>query len=143
MSAPEAALLPRDGPPGAPVFAEPWHAEVLGIANALIRGGMFSPAEWASALGAEIRALGAAGAADTEQSYYRAALGALERLVGEKSPETGGSLLERVEAWRRAYLNTPHGQPVTLAAAALPEGDHEHHHDHDHSHHHHHEGHDP
>jgi len=31
--APEAALLPREPSPGAPVFAEPWHAEVLGIAN--------------------------------------------------------------------------------------------------------------
>ena len=40
---------------GAPIFTVPWHAEVLGIANALIRGGMFSAADWAGALGAEIR----------------------------------------------------------------------------------------
>ena len=111
MSAPESALLPREPEAGAPIFTVPWHAEVLGIANALIRGGMFSAAEWAEALGA------------------------LERLVGEKSPETGGSLQDRVEAWRRAYLNTPHGQPVTLAAAEVENVDH--HHDHDHHHHHH------
>jgi nitrile hydratase accessory protein len=131
LSAPEPALLPRDATPGAPVFGEPWHAEVLGIANALIRGGMFSSTEWANELGAEIRRRGEASEPDTETTYYYAALGALERLVGEKSPATGGSLLDRVEAWRRAYLNTPHGQPVTLAAAALPRADHDHH-DHDH-----------
>ncbi len=132
------ALLPRDVPAGGPVFALPWHAEVLGIANALIRGGMYSASEWAETLGAEIRRLGDAGEPDTEASYYRAVLAALERLVGEKSPATGGSLHERVEAWRRAYLNTPHGKPVLLSAADGPalEDDHDHDHGHHHDHHH-------
>jgi nitrile hydratase accessory protein len=132
LSAPEATLLPREAAPGAPVFAEPWHAEVLGIANTLSRSGMFSVSEWAATLGAEIRRLAASGEPDTEETYYRAALGALERLVGEKSPATGGSLHDRVEAWRRAYLNTPHGQPVTLDAADLPPEHADHHHDHHH-----------
>lgn len=110
------ALLPREPAPGAPVFAEPWHAEVLAIASALTRSGLFTPAEWAEALGAEIRRAGEPGHPDTEASYYRCALAALEALVGDKSPETGGSLASRVEVWRRAYLNTPHGNPVELAA---------------------------
>ena len=136
MRAPESALLPREPSPDAPVFAVPWHAEVLGIANSLMRNGMFSAVEWAETLGAEIRRLATSGEPDTEETYYRAALFALERLVGEKSPETGGSLVDRVEAWRRAYLNTPHGRPVTLAAAAGPPVDHEpdDHDDHDHAH---------
>jgi nitrile hydratase accessory protein len=124
LSAPEAALLPREPKPGSTVFAVPWHAEALGIANALIQNGMYSQVEWANALAAEIRGLTAAGEPDTEETYYQAVLAALEGLVGEKSPETGGSLAARVEAWRRAYLNTPHGQPVTLAAAASPAADH-------------------
>ena len=124
MSTPEAALLPREPKPGATVFAVPWHAEALGIANALIQSGMYSQVEWANALAAEIRLLAVAGEPDTEDTYYQAVLAALEGLVGEKSPETGGSLVARVEAWRRAYLNTPHGQPVTLAAAASPAADH-------------------
>jgi nitrile hydratase accessory protein len=126
LSGPEPAFLPREAAPGAPVFAEPWHAEVLGIVYALTRADLFSPAEWADSLGAELRRLGDSGESDTEETYYRAALAALERLVGAKSPETGGDLGERVEAWRRAYLNTPHGKPVTLAAAAAPV-DHRHH----------------
>ena len=117
MSAPEPSLLPREPAAGAPVFAEPWHAEVLGIAHALIRAGLFTASEWAEALGAEIRRQADSEGGDTDETYYRAALAALEQLVGDKSPETGGSLSDRVEAWRRAYLNTPHGAPVTLAAA--------------------------
>jgi nitrile hydratase accessory protein len=134
LSAPEVgALLPREPAPGAPVFGEPWHAEVLAIAYALTRSGLFTPAAWAEALGAEIRRSGAAGEPDSEASYYRAALAALERLVGAGSPQTGESLDERVEAWRRAYLNTPHGQPVTLAAGEGPVDKHRHAHD-DHHH---------
>jgi nitrile hydratase accessory protein len=138
LSAPESTLLPREPAEGAPIFTVPWHAEALGIANVLIESGMFTADEWAEALGTEIRGL--AGEPDTEESYYRAVLAALERLVGEKSPPTGGSLAERVEAWRRAYLNTPHGKPVTLEAASGPAIHHDHDHDdHDHHDHHHHD----
>jgi nitrile hydratase accessory protein len=134
LSAPEAgALLPREPAPGAPVFAEPWHAEVLAMAHALTGSGLFTPGAWAEALGAEIRRNGEAGMPDSDASYYRAALGALERLVGAGSPETAAALDERVETWRRAYLNTPHGQPVNLAAGEGPVDKHRHAHD-DHHH---------
>ena len=129
MSGPEAALLPREPAAGTPVFAEPWHAEVLAVAFALTRDGIFSAGEWADALGAEIARATAAGTPDTETGYYGAALKALESLVSAKLPSTGVALAERIEAWRCAYLNTPHGQPVTLAAAALPMAHHDHHHD--------------
>jgi nitrile hydratase accessory protein len=134
LSAPDAALLPREPAAGAPVFAEPWHAEVLAVAFALTRAGLFSAGEWADALGQEIRRHGEPGGGDSEESYYRAALAALERLVGDKLPETGRSLAGRVEAWRRAYLDTPHGRPVTLAAGAGPVDNHPHTHDHHHHH---------
>lgn len=130
MSAPEPALLPREPSAGAPVFAEPWHAEVLAIAHALTRAGLFSASEWADALGAAIARAGESGLADSDETYYRAALEALERLVADRSRETSGSLPERVEAWRRAYLNTPHGKPVTLAAATGPVENRQSHHDH-------------
>src|SRR5688572_12585220 len=92
LSAPEPALLPREPAEGAPIFTVPWHAEALGIANVLIEGGMFTANEWAEALSREVRGL--AGEPDTEETYYRAVLAALERLVAEKSPPTGGSLVE-------------------------------------------------
>lgn len=132
MSTPDAALLPREPPAGAPVFAEPWHAQVLAVAFALTRAGLFTAGEWAEALGSEIRSREEAGNDDSEEEYYRAALAALERLCGDKSPATGRSLDERVEAWRRAYFNTPHGKPVTLAAGDRAVENHTHAHDHHH-----------
>jgi S1-C subfamily serine protease len=45
-----------------------------------------------------------------------AALRALERLVAAGGGLPAPVLAERVEAWRRAYLNTPHGRPVQLSA---------------------------
>lgn len=137
LSASEAGLLPREPLDGAPTFTVPWHAEVLGIANVLMQSGMYMATEWATTLGAEMRPLTEAGEPDTDETYYRAVLAALEHLVAEKSPSTGGSLVERVGAWRRAYLNTPHGQPVMLEAADGPALDHHDHHEHEHDHHHH------
>lgn len=132
MSTHEEALLPPEQQPGAPTFAEPWHAEVLGVANVLLASGMFSASEWAAALGAGIRQGADADEPDPTGGYYHAVLAALERLVAEKSPETGGLLPGRIEAWRRAYMNTPHGMPVTLEAAGEGGEDHRHHVDHHH-----------
>jgi hypothetical protein len=103
---------------------------------------MYSATEWAAALGAEIRQLDKTGESDSDEIYYRAVLAALEHLVTEKSLATGGALAERMEAWRRAYLSTPHGQPVLLEAGDRPLANDDEHggHDHDredHAHHHH------
>jgi nitrile hydratase accessory protein len=107
-----APLASRDGQPA---FAEPWQAEVLALAFALTEQGVFSAAEWSEALGAELRRAEAAGA--PEDTYYAAALTALEQLTGAAGISED-TLAARVEAWRQAYLRTPHGQPVVLAAAA-------------------------
>ena len=119
MSAPEepriGLLARRDGEP---TFAEPWQAEVLALAFALSERGMFSGAEWSQALGEELRRAEAHGAPDDQETYYTAALAALERLVAAAGGIDVDALAVRIEAWRRAYLDTPHGQPVELAAAA-------------------------
>lgn len=94
-------------------FAEPWHAQVLGLAQLLIEGGHVSATDWAEALGAALDAAARRGAPDTEETYYTAALAALEQ-VSEMARIEPGDLNNRVEAWRQAYLDTPHGQPVHL-----------------------------
>jgi nitrile hydratase accessory protein len=94
------------------LFAEPWQAEVLAIAYTLSTRGAFTPGEWSATLGAQLRRREAEGAPDTMATYYEAALAALEALAG-----IGAATLDaRVEAWREAYLDTPHGQPVELGA---------------------------
>ncbi len=121
MSRPEpAGIRPRDGNPDAPVFAEPWHAQVLAVAHGLSVSGLFSASDWATALGAALREGEARGEPDTDETYYAAALTALERLVAERSPTTGDAHPARIEAWRRAYLRTPHGKPVELGAGLDP-----------------------
>ena len=117
MSPPD-ALLPRHRDDQSPVFAEPWQAEVLAIASELSKRGVFSAAEWSVALGASLRASAERGEPDDEEHYYEAALDALEGLLSARAPTVGSGLPARIEQWRRAYLNTPHGRPVELAAGA-------------------------
>ena len=112
MRKPELGLLKaRDGEPA---FDEPWQAETLAIADLLIRRAAISPARWAEALGAEIAARQAA--PDDRETYYRAVLAALERLLAEEGAVSRAELDERERQWERAYLRTPHGKPVELAA---------------------------
>jgi len=99
-----------------PVFDEPWQAQALGLAFSLADRGVFTPAQWSQMLGAKHREILGQGAPDTALSYYEAVVKALEELTcasGELAPDT---LEERIQTWRRAYLNTPHGEPVELSA---------------------------
>ena len=90
MSGPDdAGLRPLARRDNEPVFDHSWQAQVLALADTLTEQGLFSPGDWSATLGEELRRAKAAGAPDTP---------------------------ERIEAWRRAYENTPHGQPVELSA---------------------------
>jgi nitrile hydratase accessory protein len=99
---------------GEPVFGEPWHAQTLALADLLVQRGAISPTRWGETLGAEIEALKAA--PDDRETYYRAVLAALERLLVENGSVTRAELHEREQQWERAYLRTPHGRPVELRA---------------------------
>ena len=105
MKRPEDPLAPRT-----PVFQEAWHAQTLAAVHALEQAGSFTKSEWASALGAALKLAQESGAPDTEETYYLAALEALETLV----PIALADLEARKKAWTDAYLSTPHGQPVEL-----------------------------
>lgn len=105
---------PRDA--DGPVFREPWEAQAFALAVELCEAGHFTWSEWAEALGAEIKAAQAAGDPDLGDTYYRHWLRALERLVADKGVLDPEQIDARRDAWERAYLNTPHGQPVVLDA---------------------------
>jgi nitrile hydratase accessory protein len=104
---------------GEPVFGEPWHAQTLALADLLVKSGAISSARWAETLGAEIKALNAA--PDDRETYFRAVLAALERLLAENGSVTHAELEDREHQWERAYLRTPHGKPVELAAGMEPD----------------------
>lgn len=108
------ALKPFQKMDQEPVFDELWQAQVLAIADAMVTSGTFEAAAWSEALGRELKAAEAAGADDTAETYYKAALKALEGLLEERDAVSSDMLSERREAWKQAYLSTPHGSPVEL-----------------------------
>jgi nitrile hydratase accessory protein len=107
------AALPaeRDGR----VFEEPWQATAFALAVHLSERGAVPWSEWSAALGQEIQA--AVGDAAQVDRYFEHWLRALERICAEKGMVDPAEIGTRHEAWRRAYLDTPHGEPVELAAA--------------------------
>lgn len=100
--------------PPRPAFKEVWHAQVLALADTMVRAGHFTADTWASTLGAALAEAEANGAPDTEETYYICALGALENLTASHAGIAGGELAERKKAWEEAYRRTPHGKPVNL-----------------------------
>ncbi|HXO64105.1 MAG TPA: nitrile hydratase accessory protein [Steroidobacteraceae bacterium] len=103
---------PRDD--SGPTFREPWEAQAFAMTLALHQRGLFTWAEWAQALAAQIAAAQAAGDADLGDTYYRHWLLALEKLVATKGASSIGELLRYQHAWGHAAERTPHGQPIDL-----------------------------
>ncbi|KQX58602.1 nitrile hydratase accessory protein [Ensifer sp. ENS06] len=106
-----AHLTQRDSEPA---FAEPWHAQASAMANLLVASGVISGAHWAETLGAKLCEAHLAGQSDDTETYYRAVLSALESLLDQAHAISGKELIQRRDAWERAYLRTPHGRPVVL-----------------------------
>ncbi len=116
-----------------PAFAEPWMAQAFACTVNLSRRGLFTWNEWVDVFSAEIKAHPQQPSETANAAYYRQWLAALETMVGLKGAALTGEINERQEAWRKAYLNTPHGQPVELHHATAPPAvaHHHDHHDHD------------
>ncbi len=108
-----------------PVFASPWQAQIFSLVVGLHESGCFSWNEWAEALSREIVEDSNSGADgvktheenDPSDSYYRLWVSALEQILADKTILDSDEVRERVTQWRDAYLNTPHGAPVTLSMA--------------------------
>ena len=97
----------------APVFSEAWHAQALAVADSLVRANRVTPGDWSAALGAALETTQAE--QDDEATYYAAVLLAVETLGTKLDGMDTAALEARTEAWRAAYLSTPHGEPVQLA----------------------------
>jgi nitrile hydratase accessory protein len=105
--------------PADPVFREPWEAQAFAMTLLLEARCAFSWAEWAEALGEEIRQARRAGDPDSGDTYYRHWLAALERMVTAKAIASPAALLEARHAWGRAAARTPPGMPITVSAQDL------------------------
>ncbi len=107
-------LKPLVASDGEPAFAEAWQAEALALADTLVQNGLFTAAAWSDALGRALREAEARGDADDQETYYRAVLVALERLIDAHSDIDFTAMRQMRENWENAYRATPHGQPVLL-----------------------------
>ena len=115
MTIDDLPALPRDKE--GPVFNEPWEAQAFALAVCLSEVGCFTWPEWVAILSQEITAAQERGDLDLGDTYYQHWLNALERICAETELVSHEAMSERQLEWRRAYLNTPHGQPIELSAA--------------------------
>ncbi len=100
-----------------PAFSEPWQAQAFALVLALHEQGLFEWSEWANYLTIAIADAQRGGDADQGESYYQHWLVALERLAKDKGYAQLDELSSRKAQWHAAYLNTPHGQAISLDAA--------------------------
>ncbi|GAA6181899.1 nitrile hydratase accessory protein [Shimia sp. NS0008-38b] len=100
-----------------PAFEEPWHAQVFALTVALNESGHFTWSQWADRFGATLKAHGLAKELDGGADYFDAWLDALEGFLQDLGVAEALVLQNLKEGWAKAYLNTPHGQPVHLSAA--------------------------
>jgi len=103
-------------PPGAPepAFSEPWHAQLFALTVQLNEQGHFAWSDWAARFSETLKAHGLTKELDGGDDYFTAWLVTLEGLLaesGQASPEDAAAMKD---AWRQAYLTTPHGAPVHL-----------------------------
>lgn len=78
---------------------------------ALHKRGLFSWAEWAAALSAEVKR---ADAAADGSDYYDRWVRALESLLAAKGVAGRDDVDRMADAWQRAAHATPHGRPILL-----------------------------
>jgi len=116
LKRPDDSLAPLARDDGEAVFDEAWHAQALGLADCLVEAGVISAAQWAEALGEALRQAERAQAPDNMKTYYTAVVSALEALLQQSGTLGAQEAEARKAQWERAYLNTPHGQPVELHA---------------------------
>ena len=107
--------IPRDS--DGPVFNAPWEAQAFAMTVTLHERGVFTWAEWAAALSAQIKRAQADGDPDTGETYYEHWLATLENLIAEKGVTTRSDLDRYRDAWEHAADRTPHGQAIELKPA--------------------------
>jgi nitrile hydratase accessory protein len=119
LSIDDIPALPRDQ--DGPVFNQPWEAKAFALAVHLSEAGCFTWPEWVRTFSREIKAAQERGDPDLGDTYYQYWLNTLERVCAAKGLVGSEDMQRRKATWRRAYLNTPHGRPIELAAASRPE----------------------
>ena len=97
-----------------PVFEEVWHGQLFALTVLLNEAGHFSWADWAKKFGISLKKHGFDRELNGGEDYFTAWLDALEGVLTETNMTGQKDLVLIKEAWKTAYLSTPHGAPVSL-----------------------------
>lgn len=98
----------------APVFEEPWHAQVFAITVALNEAGVFQWTDWTNRFGATLKQHGLTHELNGGSDYFHAWIETLEDFLADQKIAPSSDLQVLKSAWKQAYLQTSHGQPVKI-----------------------------
>jgi nitrile hydratase accessory protein len=98
-------------------FESPWQAQSFACIMELSKQGHFTWNDWVQTFSREINTHPQREGETANEAYYRQWMGALESIILSRNLCTAEEIAAREEDWRRAYANTPHGQPIELSAA--------------------------
>lgn len=100
--------------PPEPAFTEPWHAQVFALTVHLNETGRFVWGDWAQAFSETLARHGLCRDLDGGDDYFTAWLETLEQMMVRDGTAAPDDLQQIKSAWTKAYLATPHGEPVHL-----------------------------
>jgi len=103
-------------------FGAPWQAHAFAMVVSMHQKGHFTWDRWVTIFSRHIAASPTRPDETDNDAYYRQWLSALEEIVVHKGILATDAVPQRAELWRRAYINTPHGQAVDLLHASCPPG---------------------
>ena len=99
---------------GQNAFDQPWQVSLFALTGILSDAGVFSWQDWSDVLADKLAESGVRQPPDSNEDYYNAWLAALESLLDTKELAKARDIDQLAGEWRHAYLNTAHGDPVTL-----------------------------
>lgn len=96
-------------------FNEPWHAHIFAITVHLNEQGHFDWNDWSKVFSTALSSKGSENLIINDDDYYLIWLRTLEKFLRETGKIQSDEIMQYFRDWEAAFLNTPHGQPVTLA----------------------------
>ncbi len=96
------------------VFEMPWHAEIFAMTVHLHKEGVFSWPDWTERFSNALAGAGVHHNLNGSNDYYNIWLDTFIQFIAEKGVTNEPAIDFLSEKWRKAYLCTPHGMPVTL-----------------------------
>ena len=98
----------------APVFDQPWQADLFAVTVCLNEQGHFSWSEWTGWFGTGLARRGLEKQLNGGEDYFLVWLETLEAVLPRLDMASIDQLASVKNAWQNAYLATPHGAPVRL-----------------------------